>query len=68
MTFYIFFWILCAVLAVNVVVVFVAITKAYHNEGKSLFWELGNRQRPVARNEADGGDIAKVTALKFFPK
>jgi hypothetical protein len=45
MTFYIFFWMLCAVLAANAVVAFVAITKAYHNEGKSLFFELGNRRR-----------------------
>jgi uncharacterized membrane protein YozB (DUF420 family) len=65
---FIFFWMLCAVLAANVVVVLIAITKAYHNEGKSLFSELGNRHKLVARYEADGGDIAKVTALNFFPK
>ena len=59
---------LWAVLAANVVVAFIAITKAYHNEGRSLFSEFGNRQRPVARWEADGGDIAKVSALKFSPK
>ena len=49
MTFYVFFWILCAVLAANVVVVFVAITKAYHNEGRCSFSELGNRHKRVAR-------------------
>ena len=68
MSFYIVFWMLCAVLAANVVVVFIAITKAYHNEGKSLFSELGNRHKLVVRYEADGGDIANVTALKFSPK
>ena len=68
MTFYIFFWILCALLAANVVVAFIAIAKAYHNEGKSLFSELGNRHKLVARYEPDGAVIAKVTALKFSPK
>jgi hypothetical protein len=57
-----------AVLAANAVVAFVAINKAYHNEGRSLFSEFGNRQRPVARYEAYGCDIAKVSALKFSPK
>ena len=61
------FWMLCAVLAANVVVAFIAITKAYHNEGRSLFSELGNRHK-LSLVEADGGDIAKVTALKFSPK
>ena len=60
MTFYIF-WMLCAVLAANVVVAFIAITKASTTKGDLSFpnSETGTNY---------GGDIAKVTALKFSPK
>ena len=36
MSFHILFWMLCAVIAANLVVVLIAIAKAYRDEGKLL--------------------------------
>jgi hypothetical protein len=37
MSFYTLFWILCAVLGMNVLVVVIAIAKAYRDEGRLSF-------------------------------